>query len=128
MVACAWVLQFWVEKVDLPTGGKPCLLAGSILELQDEMKSYLSFSNEDVFKGVALPEEAPIIPPKEVTPGGAQPTPANIPVKEAAVDTTMELTVEKRPPNKFLGWEKVQHPSRPTVATGQIPPLSKDPR
>ena len=74
------------------------------------MKCYLSFSDEDVFKGVALLEEGPILPPKEVTPKGAQPTPANIPMKEAAMDTTMEPTVEKRPLNKFPGWEKVLHP------------------
>ena len=96
---------------------------GSIIELWEEMKCYLSFSDEDVFKGVALLEEAPIIPPEEVAPGGTQPTPANIPVKEAAVDMTMEPTVEKRPPNKFPGWEKVLPPSRPIVTTGQIPPL-----
>ena len=92
------------------------------------MKCYLSFSDEDVFKVVALLEEAPIIPPKEVAPRGAQPTPANIPVKEAAVDTTMEPTAEKRPLNKFPGWEKLLDPSRPIVAARQIPPLWKGPR
>ena len=77
---------------------------------------------------MALPEEAPIIPPEEATPGGAQPTPANTPVKEAAVDTTMEPDAEKRPPNKFPGWEKVLHPSRLIVITGEIPPFVKRPR
>ena len=57
MVAYAWALQFWAEKADLPTGGKPCLLAGSILELQEEMKCYISFSDEDVFSGMALLED-----------------------------------------------------------------------
>ena len=103
MVAYAQALQFWVEKVDLPTRGKPCLLAESIIELWEEMKCYLSFSDKDVFKDLALLEEAPIILPKEVAPRGAQPTPADIPVKEAAVDTTMEPAAEKRPPNKFPG-------------------------
>ena len=32
-VAYGWALQFWVEKVNPPTGGKPCLLAGSMIEL-----------------------------------------------------------------------------------------------
>ena len=125
MVAYAQALQFWVEKVDLPTGGKPHLLAGSVIELWEEMECYLSFSDEDVFKGVALLEEAPIIPSEEVTPGATQPTPANIPVKEAAVDATMEPAVEKRPLNKFSGCEKVLHPSRSVLTAGQIPPLSK---
>ena len=37
------------------------------------------------------------------------------------MNMTMEPTGKKRPPNKFSGWEKVQHPSRPIVATRQIP-------
>ena len=68
MVAYAWALQFRAEKVNLPTGGKPCLLEGSMIELQEEMECYLSFSDVDVFKGVVLQKETPIIPPKEVTP------------------------------------------------------------
>ena len=42
-------------------------------------------------------------------------------MKEATADTTMEPAVEKRSLNKFPGWEQVLHPSRPIVATGQIP-------
>ena len=71
MVANAQVLQFWVEKTDLPTGGKPCLLAGSVVELQEEMKCYVSFSDGDVFKGVAPLEEFPIGPSQEATPESA---------------------------------------------------------
>ena len=125
MVACAWALQFWAEKVNLPTEGKPCLLVGSMIELWEEMECYLSFSNEDMFKGIAPPEETSVIPPEEVTPQCAQPTPDGAPMKEAVVDTTVEPAAEKRPPNKFPDWEKVLHPSRPVVATGQIPPLSR---
>ena len=88
------------------------------------MKCYGSFSDEDVFVGVALPEEAPIITPKEATTKSALQTPANPPVKEATMDMTMEPAVEKRSLNKFPGWKKVLHPSRPIVATRQIPPLS----
>ena len=128
MVAYTRALQFWVEKDDLPTGGKPCLLAGSIVELQEEMKCYVSFSDEDVFSGMALLEEPPVTPPKEAMPGGTWPTPANPPVKEATVDVSLESPVEKKPPNWFPGWEKVLHPSRPVVATRQIPPLSRGPK
>ena len=92
------------------------------------MECYLSFSDEDVFKGVVPPEETSIIPPEEVTPQSAQPMPASTPAKEAAVGMTMEPTADKRPPNRFPGWEKVLCPSRPVVAAGQIPPLSRDPR
>ena len=128
MVAYAWALQFWVEKVNLPTGGKPCLLAGCVIELWEERECYLSFSNKNVFEGVALPEETPAISPKEVTPWSAQPTPTGTPVKEATMDMTVEPVTEKRFPNKFPGWEKVLHPSRPIVTTRQIPPLSRGPR
>ena len=90
MVAYVWALQFWAGKVNLPTGGKPCLLVGSMIELLEEMECYLSFSNKDVFKGIALPEETPIIPPKEVTPQRAQPTPASTPIREATIEMTVE--------------------------------------
>ena len=116
MAAYAQALQFWVEKVNLPTEGKPHLLAESMIELWEEMECYLSFSNEDMFKGIAPPEETPIIPPEEVTPQSAQPTPAGTPAKEAAMHMTMEPAAEKRRPNKFPGWEKLLHPSRPVVA------------
>ena len=56
-----------MEKADLSTGGKPYLLAGSIVELQEDMKCYVSFSDEDVFDGIALPEEIPIITTEEAT-------------------------------------------------------------
>ena len=59
MVAYARALQFWAEKVNLPTRDQPHLLAGSMIELWEEMKYYLSFSNKDVFQGMALPEEPP---------------------------------------------------------------------
>ena len=67
-MAYAWALQFWVENANLPTKDKPCLLVGSIIELWDVISCYLSFSNEDVFKGMAPPEETSIIPPEEVIP------------------------------------------------------------
>ena len=91
---------------------------GSMIELWEEMECYLFFSDEDVFKGIAPPEETSIIPPEEVTPQNTQPTPASSPMKKTAVDMTMEPDVEKRPPNKFPGWEKVLCPSRPVVAAG----------
>ena len=75
MVAYTQALQFWAEKVSLPIGGEPCLMAGSMVELQEEMGCYLSFSNEDVFEGIVLPEEAPTIPPEEVTPQSTQSVP-----------------------------------------------------
>ena len=121
MVAYAQALQFWVEKAHLPTRGKPHLLVRSIVELWEEMKCYISSSDEDVFSGIAFLEEPPIFLSKVATPKGAQLTLADPPVKIATVDTTIEPTVEKKSPNHPLVWEKVLHPSRPIVATSQIP-------
>ena len=117
-VAYAQALQFWVEKVDLPTRGQPHLLAGSTIELQKEVVCYLS-SDEDIFQGIALPEEIPLIPPEEVMPQSTQAAPADTPMKKA----TMETAAEKRPLNQFPGSEKVLHPSGPIVAAREIPPL-----
>ena len=99
-----------------------------MIELQEEMECYLSFSNKDVFKGITPPGEISVIPPEEVTPQSIQPMPAGAPMREAAVDMTVEPTEEKRPPNKFPGWEKVLCPSRPVVAAREIPPLPRGPR
>ena len=56
VVAYARALQYWVEQNDLPTGGKPHLLAKSVLELRKEVRWYLIFTDEEVFQGVALPK------------------------------------------------------------------------
>ena len=42
-------LQYWAEQNDLPTGDEPRLLAKSVLELREEVKWYLTFTNEEVF-------------------------------------------------------------------------------
>ena len=46
-------LQYWVEKSNLPTLGQPCLLARCVLELQETMEQYMSFSDDTVLDGVA---------------------------------------------------------------------------
>ena len=58
MVAYAQDLQFWVEKTNLPTQGQPHLLVGSVLELREEIKCYVSFPDEAIFSSMALPEES----------------------------------------------------------------------
>ena len=95
------------------------------MELREKMKCYVSFTDEDIFSGVALLEESPITQPKETTPESAQPTLANPPIKEAIAEVTKEPTREEKPPNWFPGWEKVLHPSRPVVAARQIPPIKR---
>ena len=127
-VAYAQALKFLVEKVDLPTGGRPCLLVESVKELWEEMRCYLSFLDEEAFKGMVLPEETSAIPTEEANPQSAETTPAGTPEEEATTGMAREPAAEKRPPNKFSGWEKVLHPSWPMVAADQIPCLSRGPR
>ena len=134
-VAYAQALQFWVEKADLPTLGQPCLLAGSILELREAMKCYISFPNNAIFGGVALPDESLTTQLEKTIPESVQPVPTNSPIEEAAVKVAKEEAVA-RPlegpstswtpneeptrreysPNQFPGWREVLHPSRPFTA------------
>ena len=67
------------------------------MELREELKWYLSFTDGEVFWGVALPEEEE---------EGPKTLSAHIP-KAPCVP---ELTPERRGP-KFLGWKKVLYPS-----------------
>ena len=57
VVAYARALQHWVEQNNPPAEGEPWLLAESMLDLREEVKWYLSFTDEEVFQGVALPEK-----------------------------------------------------------------------
>ena len=111
-VAYARALQHWVEEINLPAGGGLHLLAKSVKELREEVKWYLSFSDEEVFQGVALP--------KKEEDQSLETLPANIP----KMPCTPELATERRSP-KFLGWEKILHPSWPVVAAGEISPPCK---
>ena len=49
VVVYARALQYWVEQNDPPTGGEHHLLAESVLELREEVKWYLTFTDEEVF-------------------------------------------------------------------------------
>ena len=96
VVAYMRALQHWAEQNNPPARGKPCLLARSVLELREEVRWYLSFTDEEVFQGVALPEE-------EEEEGPQIPGPTKVPYMPEPVP-------ERRAP-KFAGWEKVLYPS-----------------
>ena len=109
VVTYARALQYWVEQNDLPTGGKPCLLVESVLELREEVKWYLTFTEEEVFQGVAIPKAEE---EKSLTTSSPTDIPKTPPVPE--------LQPKERTP-KFAGWDKVLHPSQPVIAAGETP-------
>ena len=88
----------------------------SVLELREEVKWYLSFTDEEVFWGVALPEKIEEDSPQTL---------CTTDVSKA--HCVPEPAPEGRSP-KLLGWEKVLHLSQPVVAAGEIPQLTRTPR
>ena len=102
VVVYARALQYWAEQNDLPTGGKPHSLAESVLELRKEVRWYLTFTDEEVFWGVAIPKAE------------------NIPESPL----WLKLEPKERTP-KVVGWDKVLHPPQPMVAAGEIPKLTQ---
>ena len=57
VVAYTRALQHWVEQDNLLARGEPHLLVRSVLELREEVRWYLCFTDEEVFWGMALPKE-----------------------------------------------------------------------
>ena len=125
-MAYTHALQYWVEKTDLPTGGKPLLLDESVKELQEEMRCYLSFSDKEVFKGVTPLEETSAKPVEKAKTPSIAATPASTAKVQAAMKASQEPPAERKSP-KFPRWEKVLHPSQPVVAVEQLPCLSGSP-
>ena len=63
-VAYTRALQHFAEQNNPPKRNEWHLLAESILELRKEVEFYLSFTAEEVFRGVPLPKEknSPMVP------------------------------------------------------------------
>ena len=101
VVAYARALQYWAEQNNLPARGEPSLLARSVLELQEEVRWYLSFTNKEVFKGLALPEEEEEESPQ--TPG-----PTNLP----KAPCMPEPAPEKEPQSSWDGRRCYTHPGQ----------------
>ena len=117
-------LQYSAEQNNLPKKDEPCLLVEGIIELRREVKFYLSFTDEEVFREVDLPETE-----EGLVPATADPATTNVPgttdVPEA--QSVPKPTPERKAP-KFLRWEKILHPSWPVVATGETPQPAMTPK
>ena len=109
VVVYARALQYWVEQNDPPTGGELRLLANSALELREEVKWYLTFTDEEVFQGVTIPKA-------EGEKSSTTSSPNNVP----KIPPVLELQPKERT-LKFVGWDKVLHPSRLVITAREIP-------
>ena len=110
------------------------------------MECYVSFPDDAVFGGMALPEKSLTTQSEETTPESAQPVSTDSPIKEDAMKVAEEevastagppeepstsqtpnkkSTRRVHSPNWFPGWREVIHPSRLVTAAGQIPLISQ---
>ena len=128
-MAYTQTLQCWAKRANLPMPGQAHLLVESILELCKTMEQYVSFLDNIIFGGVALPEG--FFRSQTSTPPTSTDVPSEevaIPVGEPLEESTLpQLPQEKQvrveaPLNQFPGWEKVLHSSWPVTAAGQVPP------
>ena len=72
------------------------------------------------------PKEMSTIPTEEANPKSATMPASNL--KEPVTAKVVREPAAERKSPKFLGWEKVFHPSKHVVAAGQIPHLTGGPR
>ena len=110
------------------------------------MECYVSFPNDTVFGGMALPEESLTTQSEETTPKSTQPVSTNSPIEEVALKVAKKEaapTVEppeepstswipnenssrrEHSPNWFPEWREVIHPYRLVTAARQIPLISQ---
>ena len=87
-------------------------------ELRREVGFYLSFTDEEVFQGVDLPEE------EGSKPSAPTATATDTPGATTAVET---LPIRRAAPY-YARWDTVLHPSRPVIAAGEVPQLTAAPR
>ena len=110
-VAYARTLQWLMERNNLPKKDQPHLLAESVAELRREVGFYLSFIDEEVFRGVDLPEK------EGSKPSAPTATAADTPGTTATVEI---LPIQRAAPN-YARWDTVLHPSQPVIAAGEVP-------
>ena len=88
-LAYAQALQYWAEKANPPVPSEPHCLAMHIHELRWHMKRYMTFSDHDVFEGLA--HGLPGAEVKEAT----QPNPIEPPLADGPAILTIAPSVSK---------------------------------
>ena len=140
MVAYAQALQFWAEKANLPTLGQPHLLVGTVLELREVIKCYVSFPDDAICGSMALAEGSLTDQLETTAPRSTQPVFTDSPLEEVAAEEvtlaekaaveeaapivkplegpSTSQTLSKGPTRRehlliqFPGWREVLNPSR----------------
>ena len=119
-IAYARALQHFAKQNNPLKENEQCPLVESVIELRREIKFYLSFMDEEVFRGVDLPkkeESSPMVPTiADVTPVASIPGTIDVPEVQPIPSP---MPVRKTP--KYARWEKILHPSWLVLATGEIP-------
>ena len=101
VVAYARALQYYAERSDPQKRHQPCLPAESVVELREEIGFYLAFQDEEVFRGLDLPEEE-----------GAHPIIAAAAITEMEDITDIpEASLTPEAMSKYVGWGTILHPS-----------------
>ena len=118
MITNATALQCFAERHSLPGKDKPCPLVKSMIKLREEVKFYLSCTDEEVFQGVDIPEEDRDKPLASTT---------------SAANTLGATVAEKTLPTQkatpaYARWDTVLHPSQPVMATGEVLPPTAVPQ
>ena len=86
-------------------------MAESIAKLRREVGFYLSFTDEEVFWGVDLPEE-------EENKSSAPTTAA---ADTPGATTAVEMLPTGRVTPDYTWWNTILHPSQPVIAIGEVP-------
>ena len=107
----AQALQYLAEQKNSPKKDQPRPLVESIAKLRRKVGFYLSFTDEEVFRGVDVPEE------EENKHAAPTATAIDTPGTTTAVETlpTQKATLD------YTGWDTILYPSQPVIAAGEIP-------
>ena len=107
-MAYAQALQCWAKRANLPVPGQPCLLVGSVLELHKMMEHYISFSDDNIFSSVALPER--FFGSQTSVSRDVLPTFTDVPTKDAAAPIRGPLEESTPPWVPHEKWVRMEAP------------------
>ena len=90
------------------------------MALRKEVRFYLSFTDEEVFRGLDLPKKEESCPMAPATTDIITTTDIHSTTDVPEAQPVLKPMPEKKAP-KCARWEKALHPSWPVLAAGEIP-------